>query len=659
MLDRGLVVEDGGRRRLAPGVDAGRLAAIGAPTSLQMLISSRLDALPAAQRELIQYASVLGNAFTLDGLAAVSSQPLDDVAAAVAGLVARDLVLRVSDRFSPDFGRYAFRQALVRQVAYRTQSRRARLDRHLAAARYLETQAESAGELVAVVAQHLCDARELMPANDRRAESLAVDLVAWLERSGQRAGALAVHEEALSFYTQALSYAGEGEARARLTALAAQAAMDAGHWDRAITLASELREDDPLDLRARAATVRGNARRLLGAIPKAERDFAPFVNRTDELSAETASPLLRMAARAYGELGDPLRGRPLAEEALRRAEETGDPQLIGWALNDIAVLNFFSGLHRVGMAIIDGAIAYCEKHHATSPLSAVLFNRALESFTHDAREAVRFYERSVEQTRQTGDAWGTWLTTAALLMARTITGQDDDVDDNSWLYEAVLAENDILRYVHEALRYLRAIARGEEPPDGVAEMADGVIDGAGPEMVQEVALIRLVRGRVVGGLREHALRIAESTVTARAEFGGTVEWFPFLWAKAVDWLMESGTPDDLDAARRALAVVADAPGRREPAVAAQLPRLRATLALLDPVTLVDPASIERDLRTAIDALEAYGAVPDRARAQQALGRFLADRGRAEEAAALLQEAAAVLDRSAPIPPTVLRLEETA
>ena len=228
MLDRGLLVDDGSGRRLAPGVDAATLSDLGAPTSLHMLIASRLDALPVELRELVQYASVLGNAFTLEGLSAVSGRPLAEVADGVEGLAARDLVTRVADRFSPDFGRYAFVQALARQVAYRTQSRPARLTRHLAAARYLQTQAESSGELVAVVAQHLSDARGLMQADDPRTAALTDELVGWLERSGQRARSLGVPEEALSFFGQALAHAPDGEARARLTVLAAGAAMDAG-----------------------------------------------------------------------------------------------------------------------------------------------------------------------------------------------------------------------------------------------------------------------------------------------------------------------------------------------------------------------------------------------------------------------------------------------
>jgi class 3 adenylate cyclase/tetratricopeptide (TPR) repeat protein len=637
LLDRGMVVDDGTRRRLAPGVDAARLVEVGAPTSLQMLIASRLDALPADQRELLQHASVLGNAFTLEGLAAVSGRSPRQVTGTAEALAARDLVARVADRFSPDFGRYAFVQALVRQVAYRTQSRQARLTRHLAAADYLKTQAEASGELVAVVAQHLGDARELMPADDPRAAELTDDLVEWLVRSGQRAASLGVPGEASSFYVQALAHTPDGPARARLTVLAAQAALDAGHWDRAGTLAAGLHESDPLDLRAQAATVLATTHRLRGRPAEGQRELAPFLERSDELSPATASGLLRIAARAHGELGEVSAGRALAEEGLRRAEETADPVLIGWALNDLAVLIFFTDLQRVGIAILDGAIAYCTEHRATGPLVAVLFNRAIASFTRDVREALRCYERALELSRQAADAWSAWLTTASLTVARIITGRwDDDAnEETAWLYEAVTAENPLFGYLHDALGALRALLRGEPPTEDLLDVDEAVLETAGPDTVQEVALIRLVHGRITGRMPETAVRLAEQTVSEREGYGGTVEWFPFLWTTAVDWLIEAGTPEDLAAARRAVEIVAAGPGRRAAAVEAQLLRLRATLSLADPAT-ADPEAVERDLRQAIPALDAYGAEPDRARAQALLGRLLREHGRADEG--LLAEA---------------------
>jgi hypothetical protein len=243
-------------------------------------------------------------------------------------------------------------------------------------------------------------------------------------------------------------------------------------------------------------------------------------------------------------------------------------------------------------------------------------------------------------------------------MIRTVTGRDDDdTDENSWLYEAVLAESEGLRYMHDALRYLRAVERSESPPDNVPQMDDAVIAALGPEMLQEGALIRLVRSRELGGLRENALRLAEATATARPEKGGTVEWLPFLWATSVDWLLEAGEREDIAAAGEAVAIVERAADRREPALTAELPRLRAAVALRDHAVPVDDEAVERDLREAIAALEAYGAVPHRARAQQELGRFLASRGRDDEG--LLDEAADVLGGAQVPLLRLVRLPDTA
>ena len=640
LLDRGLVVEDGGRRRLAPGVDAARLADIGAPTSLQMLIASRLDVLPPRLRELVQYASVLGNSFTLEGLSAVSGRPPQGVADEVEELATRDLIKRVADRFSPDFGRYAFVQAMVRQVAYRTQSRQARLTRHLAAAAYLQTQAEASGELVAVVAQHLSDARGLLPADDPRASALTEDLVRWLERSGQRAMSLGVPEEAMSFYTQALTHAGSGAGRARLTVLAARAALDAGHADRAITLARGIRDDDAPDLRAQAATIRGDALRRLGRPAEALKEFAPFLERSEELPPGTASALLRLAARAHAELGDIEAGRPLAEGALRRAEEAGEPALIGWALSDNAALMLFTDLRRIAAAVLDESIRYCEAHHATGPLMAVLINRGMCSVTSDLREAQRYYDRALEQSRAAADAWSLWLTVTALGVVQTMTGQwsgDTAIEESAWLYDSVREEIPVGAVLAEAAEALRAWARGE-PPDVLTPFDEQLVEDARRDMAQEMALVRLVHARTTGKLAAEALDLAARTAALQYEYGGTVEWYPFLWATAVDWLLEAGTPSDLAAARRAIAVVDEAAGPLEPAAAAQLPRLRAVLALRDRSVAFDGAAVERDLREAITALEAYGAVPARARAQLELGRWLTESGRPAEAAPLLTAA---------------------
>jgi class 3 adenylate cyclase/tetratricopeptide (TPR) repeat protein len=643
LLDRGLVIEDGGARRLAPGVDAARLADMGAPTSLQMLIASRLDALPAALRELVQYASVLGAAFSLEGLAAVSGRTAQEVAAAAQELAARDLVKRVADRFSPDYGKYAFEQAMVRQVAYRTQSRQARLNRHLAAARYLEGQAETAGELLPVVAQHLSDARTLLPDGDRRAARLTEDLVRWLERSGQRASSLGAADEAMTFYAQAMEHAGASRHRARLAVLAGRAALDAGHTDRGLALASVVADSDPLEMRARAATIRADALRRLGRPEEAWKELEPFLGTVDDLSAASASILLRFSSRAYAELGDTAGGRPLAEQALLKAEESGDPALIGWALNDVSALYYFTGQRRLGVVILDGAIEYCEAHHAVSPLMATLINRAVGTTAFDVREAVRFYERALDHGRLASDAWSAQLTGVALQMAYVINGRWDEdriAEETDWLIEPLMDELPLFRYLHQALQCLRGYLRGD-PDVSFGPVDQDLIDHAPLDMGQEVAAIRLVQARADGGLAQLALEFASAAVDHTNTAGGTTEWYPFLWSCAVGWLLEGGAPEDLAAARRAIAAM-EGGQRLEPAILAQLPRLRATLAIREGGPDLDAGAVERDLREAIDLLESYGAVPDRARAQEELGRWLTTTGRAEEGAALQAEAAATM-----------------
>jgi hypothetical protein len=112
--------------------------------------------------------------------------------------------------------------------------------------------------------------------------------------------------------------------------------------------------------------------------------------------------------------------------------------------------------------------------------------------------------------------------------------------------------------------------------------------------------------------------------------------FPHLWAWALTWLVEAG---EFATARELLApVTAVAPIRLTPLLAAGLPWLRGTIEALDPDSAAEPADVERDLRDAIDALGAFGAVPFRARAHATLGIWLTRQGRAAEAAPLLTAA---------------------
>ena len=149
-----------GRLRVEEGayVPIGDLSTLAVPETLTALISSRLDALEASDRSLIHDAAVLGQSFTVDALAAVSGVASSDLEIRVAVLVRRELLTRQVDARSPELGQIAFVQALIREVAYNTLSKKDRKVRHLAAARYFEQLGSD--ELASALAGHYLAAQQ-------------------------------------------------------------------------------------------------------------------------------------------------------------------------------------------------------------------------------------------------------------------------------------------------------------------------------------------------------------------------------------------------------------------------------------------------------------------------------------------------------------------
>ena len=119
----GRLVRDGDAYR-----PIGELGELTIPDTLRSLIASRLDALDPVDRSLVADASVLGQTFSVAGLAAVSGQPADVLEPRLKALVRRELFDVEIDPRSPERGQYRFVQSLIREVAYGTLARRERRD---------------------------------------------------------------------------------------------------------------------------------------------------------------------------------------------------------------------------------------------------------------------------------------------------------------------------------------------------------------------------------------------------------------------------------------------------------------------------------------------------------------------------------------------------
>jgi class 3 adenylate cyclase/tetratricopeptide (TPR) repeat protein len=222
-----------GKLELRGGVYApvGDLTEVAVPETLTALIASRLDALPAEDRALVQDAAVLGQSFTLGALADVSGLPAAELEPRLRVLVRRELLALEADPRSPERGQYAFVQALIREVAYNTLAKKDRKTRHLAAARYFE--GLGSDELAGALAGHYLAAWRNSPEGPE-ADALAAQARIALRAAADRASALGANEQVVMFTEQALTVTTDSVEQAELLERAGEAASYAAHHEAAI-----------------------------------------------------------------------------------------------------------------------------------------------------------------------------------------------------------------------------------------------------------------------------------------------------------------------------------------------------------------------------------------------------------------------------------------
>lgn len=199
------------------------------PHSVQGLIAARLDALPAAEKAVVQEAAVHGRVFWLGGVAATLGCPRSEAEASLRALERKDFLRRERRSAFADDSQYMFQHILLRDVAYSQIPRKSRADRHRKAAAWLEAlgRAEDHAELLA---HHYGQALELARAAGVADDPVLVERTREsLRAAGQRALALSANEAAEHFFATALGLADPADPVApRLLLLRARALFALG-----------------------------------------------------------------------------------------------------------------------------------------------------------------------------------------------------------------------------------------------------------------------------------------------------------------------------------------------------------------------------------------------------------------------------------------------
>ena len=627
LIDRDLVVPRGGRYVLADP-DRFDLDEVGAPVSLQALVAARLDALAPEERRLVADASVLGSTFSRDGLAAVSGQ--SDLEAALSSLQRKEIFSVQTDRLSAERGQLKFVQAVVRQVAYSTQSRRDRKLRHLAAADYLGEQLEDNDDLAVVVAQHLLDAIDASSSDDVDAEELRARAVLLLRRAASRATALGAQGEALRLLTTALARTDDTQLVAELELAAARAASDSAQYDKAeahgrsaASLFIGLGDEPSAGL---AATLVGEALISTGdnaaAVALCEQWLERLDGRADAVHARVR--LGNLLAGCYQGQADWDRMGEVVEQTLVLAEGARDTDVIVHLHLRMGIRFLTMGAPVTAVGMYERAIELARIHDlpeklvsGLNALATIHVNRDLEAALACGREGMAVGRRAGVVTLTDFVTFNYWLalwTAGRLGEARAILDQ---------LRES--AVDPAIRLSLPALGMMLAELDGTEATDGPPDTtSDNVSDLAW------LAHDSMLRARAAGD-RTRAAAFAEECLEHVLAAAGIDDDFMHLWPPMVRAALEA---DDVPLAERLLAPVEEAaPGTVPASVAALLPLLRGTTRA---VRGDEPALVETELRESVAALDAFGAVAFRARAQEQLATHLAAHGRAAEAEELFE-----------------------
>ena len=353
LLAQGRLVQEGESYQ-----PVGNLDDLAVPETLTALIAARLDGLEASDRALVEDAAVLGQSFTVAGLAAVSGEPAASLEPRLKALVRRELLVLVVDPRSPERGQYAFVQALIREVAYNTLSKKDRKARHLAAARHFET--IGTDELAGGLAGHYLAAQRLA-ADEAEATALAAQARISLRGAAERATALGSHEQARTFLEQALEVTTDAADRAELHERAALAAYHSLVAEPVLrhTAAAEAERRKAGDREATATAAAFHVRYLnalesdpVGALKRLERIWEEFSD-LEQTAAGVA--VMDTFVRIYRSLADSPHALKWVDRLLPVAERTGDLKAITSGLIGRGASLALIGRPREGLVLMRGA----------------------------------------------------------------------------------------------------------------------------------------------------------------------------------------------------------------------------------------------------------------------------------------------------------------
>ena len=206
LKDRDLLERVGSSWQLMEGAE------VPFPESVQALIAARLDTLEPEAKSLLADAAVIGKVFWAGAVAAMGEREPESVTSTLRELSRKELVRPLRQSSMAGEAEYAFWHVLARDVAYNQLPRASRANRHVAAAKWIESKVpDRVEDLADVLAYHYASALEFARAagETEQAEELEAPALRFLSLAGERALGLDT-AAALASFERALALTPEG-----------------------------------------------------------------------------------------------------------------------------------------------------------------------------------------------------------------------------------------------------------------------------------------------------------------------------------------------------------------------------------------------------------------------------------------------------------------
>jgi class 3 adenylate cyclase/tetratricopeptide (TPR) repeat protein len=477
----------------------GDLSTLAVPSTLQALIAARLDALDATDRSLLQQASVLGQTFTLGGLAAVSSQGAD-LEERLLALVRRELLTHDTDPRSPERGQFGFVQALVRDVAYNTLSKRDRKVLHLAAGEHFDSLNDD--EIVDATAMHFLDAYRSAPDDPDAAatRSRAADL---LQRAAERATLLGSHDQAVRYLELALDVTTDPVGQAEMLARAGAASGSAGKYEMAESFLRRALQAARTggDLPAEARTL-ANLGRIIGSGGRPAAAISEITQALDRLGPVADDPamvpLWAALSRAYMLHNEYIPAVQWADRALPLAERLDMVPETADLLNTRATALSFGGRTREGIAGLRGVLALADSYDLGYAAIRARINIASALSAEDPRDAWEIGVAGLADAKRTGQRDLLVTLSANVAMMGLRIGEWEMA--GSALSEAKAMDLDPAdRFILQSIQVSRDALRGEPYQDVLREVTEFASGSDEPQITSQLQSARgwvaLVEGR--------------------------------------------------------------------------------------------------------------------------------------------------------------------